>query len=142
MCEMKNLFSILFTYSFSFYCNADNAFLIDDNTLHNWGYKTQSFKKEINQRGTIRHQFIKSLKQAKGLENHYYYYSLSQECYSGYFSALARRIGLLVTDEKDYTLSELSGKCVRICNTSANFATFNEQPRIFKLFNKYLNNKN
>lgn len=115
--------------------------LIDENTIQDWGYKTQSFRKETNKRTTIRYQSIKSLKQAKGLENHYYYYSLSQECYSGYFSAITRRIGLLVTDEKDYTLSELSGKCVRICNTRANFATFKEQPRIFKLFNKYLDNK-
>ncbi len=121
---------------------AGNAQLVEEKEIEKWGYQTQSYQEEKTDNKVNKTQVIKSIKQAPSLEDHYYYYSLSEECYSSRISAIKRKMGLIILDEKDYTFSELEGKCVRIINTSANFATFDEQPRIFKLFNKYLDKNN
>ena len=139
---MKYIISTLFIFLASYSIFAGNAQLVEEKEIEKWGYQTQSYQEEKTDNKVNKTQVIKSIKQAPSLEDHYYYYSLSEECYSSRISAIKRKMGLIILDEKDYTLSELEGKCVRIINTSANFATFDEQPRIFKLFNKYLDKNN
>ncbi len=139
---MKYIISLLFIFLASNSVFADSVQLVKEKEIKKWGYQTLSYQEENFDNKTTKTQVIKSIKQAPGLEDHYYYYSLSEECYSSYIPAQKRKMGLIILDEKEYTLSELEGKCVRIINTSAKFAMFNEQPRIFTLFNKYLDENN
>lgn len=140
---MKYFISILLIFLTSFPIFAGNEQLVKEKEINKWGYKTLSYNEEYSDNNTTKIQSIKSIKHAPGFEDHYFYYRLSEEFYSSYLQALRRKMGLIfILDEKDYTLSELEGKCVRIINTSAKFATFNEQVRIFKLFNKYLDENN
>ena len=122
--------------------NAGDEKLIEEKEIKKWGYSTLKFEQTSNDGVKIQHQLIKSIKEEPGMKNTYYYYSLKQECFTSIFSAVKRKISLLFLGEKEYKLSELSGKCIRIIETSANSSTFKEQPRIFSLFNKYLNNEN
>lgn len=120
---------------------AADAQLVDEKEINKWGYLTLRSENISDDNVTIKKQVIKSKKAAKRKKYHYYYYSLTLECYDGRFAAIKRRWGLLYSGEKDYRRAELSGRCIRIIDTSANFATFTEQPRIFSLFNKYLDNE-
>lgn len=115
-----------------------HAQLVNEKEINEWGYKTLTYNSSTSKSYIFETQLIKSKKHAPGFKDYYYYYALSQICYSGYFAALKRKLSLLERDEKDYTLSDLSGKCVRTVNTAANFDTYKEQPRIFELFKAYL----
>lgn len=120
---------------------ANDTKLIEEQEINKWGYTTISFENKISNGVEKKEQIIKSKKEAPGMENTYFYYSLSEQCFGDIFSAIKNKMGLLFRGEKDYLLSELTGKCVRVIDTSASFSAFNERTRIFSLFNKYLNNE-
>lgn len=136
MCVNKRILAILILCILPAPLLAD---LVEEKEVSKWGYTTIEHRLSNRETHIAEIQTIKSIKQASGLKNHYFHYVLSQECYPSYWEAIKRKMSLLYTGEKDYILSELSGKCVRTSDTAAKFATFKEQPRIFMLFNKYLN---
>jgi len=125
----------------SIMAQANESALVAEKEINNWGYITLGYESNINNGVVTKTQSIKSIKEAPGMKNHYYYYNLSQECYTNIVSAMKRKLSLLFLSEKDYRRSELSGKCVQVIETSANFSTFKEQPRVFLLFNNYLSNE-
>jgi hypothetical protein len=116
--------------------------LIDERQIEQWGYYTLSHEKKLDDNATVMKQLIKSKKEAKGMENHFYYFTLSQICFMNSVAAQKRKSSLVVLEEKDYRLVALSEKCVLTINAIAKFATFKEQPRVFMLFKNHLNNKN
>ena len=118
--------------------SAETEELVDEKQINKWGYTTIESRFSNRESYVAELQTIKSIKQAPELENHYYSYIISQEYYSSKWEAIKRKMSLLYTGEKNYTLSELHGKCVRIITTAVKFATFKEQSRVFSLFNKYL----
>ncbi len=138
---MKIKAIIIFLALLPTFVNAGDEKFIEEKEIKKWGYSTLKSERKLTDGVKIQYQLIKSIKEAPGMENTYYYYSLKQECFTNIFSAVKRKTSLLFLGEKEYKLSELSGKCIRIIETSANFSTFKEQPRIFSLFNKYLNNE-
>lgn len=129
--------------------SASEAQLIDEKTIQQWGYSTLSSSphpdyhaiNDLEGETSLRYQGIKSKKPVKGMANTYYYFSLSEECFSNKFKAIKRRLSLGLLDDKDYRLGEIDGNCVRIVDTAAKFGTFEEQPRIHRLFNEYLDQK-
>jgi len=133
----KKLTNILLALTLIFPILA-NAQLVDEIEINKWGYTTTSYIFSNREMYIVETQIINSKKHAPSLKNHYYTYSLVLECYPEYYLAFKRKLGLIILDEKDYTLSDLSGKCVRIINTAAKFATYKELPRIFSLFEKNL----
>lgn len=123
--------------------------LVDEKTIQQWGYSTLSSSPQPDYHAindlegeiSLRYQGIKSNKPVKGMKNTFYYFSLIEECFSNKLKAMKRRLSLGLLDDKDYRLGKLDGNCVRIVDTAAKFGTFEEQPRIHRLFNQYLDRK-
>ncbi len=129
---------------------ADEANLVDERVIASWGYATRQdsgsaddYRKlnRVAASTAVRGQLIRSKQPAPGLKDTYYYFSLTEECFPGWFQAISRRAGLCFRDEKDYRLAFMKGKCVYITGSGANFATFGEQPRIHGLFKEYIRAK-
>jgi len=124
---------------------ANEATVVEENVVSKWGYFTKSLPNsynynEINQPGqttSVRYQLIRSKLPIHGYSDSYYYFGLSEECFSNKYRALRRRIALAFRDEKDYRLSFLNGNCVYITACSANMDR-HEQPKIHKLFEEYI----
>ena len=125
---------------------ANEEQIVGEEQLKEWGYFTQKFNAGYNYRELndlddeveVRYQLIRSKDYIEGSDNTYYYFELSEECYPSIFGAFKRWLTLRGFDEKEYKIGKISSNCVRIIDTSANFATYKEQPRIFVLYNKYL----
>lgn len=125
---------------------ANDTILVDEEELKKWGYlSTKSSRKdeykklnELEGEISYRHQSIKSIRKIPGYEHHYYYYTLSEECFFNSIKAFKRKLSFGFLDDKDYRVGEINGKCIYIVDTAAKLGTFEEQSRIFKLFVLYM----
>lgn len=146
---MKTIFAflILIFSSLSIYATETYRNLVAENVISKWGYFTRKppnsyeYKKlnKLPSTITIEYQTIRSKSPAPGQTDTYYYFTLSQECYPSKYKVIRRKLALsFFRDEKEYKLSFVNGNCIYITECAANFETFGEQPRIHKLFKKYM----
>ncbi|MBI3897485.1 MAG: hypothetical protein HY308_04210 [Gammaproteobacteria bacterium] len=119
---------------------------MEKNVVSEWGYLTKSLPDsydytKLSEPGptiSVKYQLIRSKLPVRDLPDTYFYFGLSEECFSNKYQTLRRRIALSFGDEKDYRLAFVDGNCVYITGCSANFETFEEQPKIHKLFQDYV----
>jgi hypothetical protein len=149
---MRNFLACLIgiVTSFAIYANEvkENT-VVEENALSGWGYLTKSLSDsydytKLNEPGptiSVKHQRIRSKLAAHDLPDTYFYFELSEECFSNKYQTLRRRFVLSFRDEKDYRLAFVNGNCVYITACSAQFETFEEQPKIHKLFQEYVLSK-
>ena len=132
--------------SFSIYANEINVNVVEENVVSKWGYFTKQLPgsydyKELNKPGpvtSLKYQLIRSKLPIRGETNSYFYFTLSEECFSNKYRAIRRRVALSFRDEKDYRLAFVSGNCVFITGCAAKSETFEEQPKIHKVFEEYV----
>jgi len=127
---------------------ASEGNVVDKNELKKWGYISKALPgsydyhnvNNLENEISVQYQLIRSLKHIKGYDDYYYYYLISEECFPNKLAAIKRNLAI-PKDDKDFRLVKLVDNCVRIVDTNAKMDTLKEQPRIFKLFNDYMDRK-
>jgi hypothetical protein len=128
---------------------AQEDHVVDESTVEKWGYFTKNIQGSYDYKTTnkpaaaisTKYQVIRSKQPIKGYKYSYYYFTLSEECYSGKSEALSRKLSVGNDLEKDYRSGFIVGKCIYIVGCNAKYGTYKEKPKILRLFKEYVINK-
>lgn len=143
---MRNFIPCLLAALVSFPLHANEANVVEEHVVSKWGYSTKQLPgsydyKRLNNLDpsvSVKYQLIRSKLPMRGETATFFYFILSEECFSSNYAALRRKIAISFRDEKVYRLGFVVGNCVYITGCAAKFETFEEQPKIHKLFEEYV----